>query len=50
MALRKYRVYYYSVFKRDWEYDTVRLHPKSVRQWLLAFESSGFSHAYEVLL
>lgn len=48
--LRKYKIFYYSASKNDWEYDTVRLHPDSVRQWLQAFESSGFSHVYEVQL
>lgn len=50
MSLRKYRVYYYSASKNDWEYDTVRLYPKYVKQWLQAFEAVGFQHAYEVPL
>ena len=48
--MRKFLVYYYNQVIKDWEFFRVKMHPNSVKNWLRDFESSGFLHAYEVLL
>ncbi len=48
--MRKYLVFYFSPDSDDWEYQRIKAHPQSVKGWLRDFESSGFSHAYEVQL
>lgn len=48
--MRKYLVFYYNDQTMDWEYQRIRSHSKSVKNWLSGFEKSGFSHAYEVQL
>jgi hypothetical protein len=46
--MRRFWIYYFDPFVKDWAADLVLLHPRAVRDLLLDYESLGLMHPYEV--